>query len=298
MRMLQNDPTQTSNDAINMDNFVSMLRDSGHSEESEILRDFEMNQDPKHREKLIRKQEAHEERLRKERQRFETEFRKQEGQFEKEMKRFQKEAEDRYKEMEEYYRSKPRDHINVPKNVQAAVNAAKEQHKIDDIMVLPKLISQNVLMTSSFILFQMELFPMNKALCAFDCLIVLLQDTLGEEEVFIARTAIAHKQNVVFVRSRCDLDFNKKNESTDVVMPTQKEAKEHVKQLKETFKKQIQRMADDLNNVKIFFISANSLRALVNGNTIGFAERKFVLFEEQDFLDHLMKQSKKSRGVY
>ena len=49
--------------------------------------------------------------------------------------------------------------------------------------------------------------------------------------------------------------------------------------------------APELSNVKVFFLSAKSLRSLVLG------EVPEMCFEEQHFIDYIHEQSMKSRGV-
>lgn len=71
-----------------------------------------------------------------------------------------------------------------------------------------------------------------KALCGFDCLVIVVQSTLGKDDVTLARKALAHKQNIVFVRSQCDVDFVKMNEEHQVVMPTPNEIQNHLKNRK------------------------------------------------------------------
>jgi hypothetical protein len=67
-------------------------------------------------------------------------------------------------------------------------------------------------------------------LCGFDCLIILLQDTLGEEEVKFAQAALKYSMRVMFVRSRCDLDFHKiGEENTD---PTQEDVQDLISRRK------------------------------------------------------------------
>uniref|UniRef100_A0A914Z2H6 IRG-type G domain-containing protein n=1 Tax=Panagrolaimus superbus TaxID=310955 RepID=A0A914Z2H6_9BILA len=45
----------------------------------------------------------------------------------------------------------------------------------------------------------------DKCLCAFDCLIIFTQDTLGREEINFAIQSLRYNQPVAFVRSRCDI---------------------------------------------------------------------------------------------
>lgn len=41
-------------------------------------------------------------------------------------------------------------------------------------------------------------------MCSFDFLVILTQETLGEEEVAFVKEAKRWKQPVAFIRSRCD----------------------------------------------------------------------------------------------
>uniref|UniRef100_A0A914C2F2 IRG-type G domain-containing protein n=1 Tax=Acrobeloides nanus TaxID=290746 RepID=A0A914C2F2_9BILA len=138
-----------------------------------------------------------------------------------------------------------------------------------------------------------ENYYRQKALCAFDCLIVMVQQALGVEEIRFVRAAVENNQKVVFVRSKCDLDFCMKNESGKMLRttPSSKEIKDHINELRKSFQDQIMEHAHDLYGVKIFFVSANSLRALVR------AELSEMVFEEVEFLEYIYEQSKKARGV-
>ena len=59
-----------------------------------------------------------------------------------------------------------------------------------------------------------------------------------------------------------------------------------------TFNKELERHAVELVTIKIFFVSAKSMRALIRG------EPSDMVFEESEFLDFLYQQSKKARGVF
>uniref|UniRef100_A0A914Q2S7 IRG-type G domain-containing protein n=1 Tax=Panagrolaimus davidi TaxID=227884 RepID=A0A914Q2S7_9BILA len=121
----------------------------------------------------------------------------------------------------------------------------------------------------------------DKALCGFDCLVILVQQTLGEEEVKFAKAALDYNQKVVFVRSKCDIDFHLKDESgktsISIPSPEQNELRKHDPRF---------------CSIQIFFISAKSMRALIR------AEPSDLIFEEAQFLEYLYQQSKKARGIY
>lgn len=64
----------------------------------------------------------------------------------------------------------------------------------------------------------------DKGLCAFDCLIILTQSTLCQEDVNFATCALKYHQPVAFVRSKCDLDLINKfvEEGDDMITASQK----------------------------------------------------------------------------
>ena len=70
----------------------------------------------------------------------------------------------------------------------------------------------------------------DKALCGFDCLIVMVQQTLCQEEIEFALAALKYQQKVVFLRSKCDIDFHLKDESNDTLktVPSKDEIKKHI----------------------------------------------------------------------
>ena len=77
---------------------------------------------------------------------------------------------------------------------------------------------------------QSKEYYQEKALCGFDCLVILVQQTLCEDEVKFALAALEYHQKVVFVRSQCDLDFHRKDESgkTMKTIPSAQEVKDHI----------------------------------------------------------------------
>jgi hypothetical protein len=56
--------------------------------------------------------------------------------------------------------------------------------------------------------------------------------------------------------------------------------------------------AAELSTIKFFFVSAPSLRALVQGDKKALEDGTLQFFEEKEFLDYIFVQSKKSHGIY
>lgn len=69
----------------------------------------------------------------------------------------------------------------------------------------------------------------------------MVQQALGEEEIRFVRAAVENNQKVVFVRSKCDLDFCMKNESGTMLRtaPSSKVIKDHINERKFFNKKKI-----------------------------------------------------------
>jgi hypothetical protein len=76
-------------------------------------------------------------------------------------------------------------------------------------------------------------FCREKALCGFDCLVIVLQSTLGIDDVILAKKALAYKQNVIFVRSQCDVDFVKMNEDDELKKTELKDLFQMAKRIEE-----------------------------------------------------------------
>ena len=56
----------------------------------------------------------------------------------------------------------------------------------------------------------------DKCLCAFDCLIICTQDTLGQEEIDFAIQSLKYNQPIAFVRSRCDIVLDNAKKCGDI----------------------------------------------------------------------------------
>uniref|UniRef100_A0A914P049 IRG-type G domain-containing protein n=1 Tax=Panagrolaimus davidi TaxID=227884 RepID=A0A914P049_9BILA len=134
----------------------------------------------------------------------------------------------------------------------------------------------------------------DKALCGFDCLIVLVQQALGQEDIAFAQAALRYDQKVVFVRSKCDVDFHLRHESGNILrhIPSPEEVHQHLENLRHHFSLELERHAPELSSIECFFVSANSLRAIMRFEPVD------MLFEEKQFLEYLYQQSKSARGMY
>lgn len=72
-------------------------------------------------------------------------------------------------------------------------------------------------------------FFRENALCAFDCLVIMMQASIGEAETQFARLCKEFGQPVVFVRSKCDQSLRDKFEDGFIEEMSQKTADELVK---------------------------------------------------------------------
>uniref|UniRef100_A0A914Z280 IRG-type G domain-containing protein n=1 Tax=Panagrolaimus superbus TaxID=310955 RepID=A0A914Z280_9BILA len=131
----------------------------------------------------------------------------------------------------------------------------------------------------------------DKALCGFDCLVILVQQTLAEEEIKFALAALEYNQKVVFVRSKCDIDFHLKDESGKNLrsIPSSEEIREHINELRFRFNQELRKHATLLRGTKCFFVSSKSLRAKVRN------EIPDMNFEESEFLEYLHHESRRIR---
>lgn len=131
----------------------------------------------------------------------------------------------------------------------------------------------------------------NNGLCAFDCLIILIQNTLAMDEMEFARKALEYGQPVAFVRSRCDETLRELYE--EEVLFKQFHADHVMKHLKVAFQKEIDMKAPELRDVPLFFVSSRVLTKLVNErfNDIDYK------FGEENLLEFIILKSKYSRNI-
>uniref|UniRef100_A0AC34FIU9 IRG-type G domain-containing protein n=1 Tax=Panagrolaimus sp. ES5 TaxID=591445 RepID=A0AC34FIU9_9BILA len=108
----------------------------------------------------------------------------------------------------------------------------------------------------------------DKLLCAFDCLFICTQETLGKEEIVFALECLKYNQPFCFVRSRCDIvidnlkkQIERKNRNREEkIIIDQNAVNEKIGKMKEAYDKQIE-LANNpkLREIPCFFISALSL---------------------------------------
>uniref|UniRef100_A0A914EB50 IRG-type G domain-containing protein n=1 Tax=Acrobeloides nanus TaxID=290746 RepID=A0A914EB50_9BILA len=134
----------------------------------------------------------------------------------------------------------------------------------------------------------------DKMLHAFNCLIILVQNTLCEEEVLFAKTALNYNQPVVFVRSRCDSDLDSLEKNGEIEERTQEMVNQLISKLAQVYAKEVETRAPELKHVPCFFVSSISLRNLVSGK---FNSGNTFYYQEAKFLEYLTLQSRHGKNV-
>uniref|UniRef100_A0A914BVA3 IRG-type G domain-containing protein n=1 Tax=Acrobeloides nanus TaxID=290746 RepID=A0A914BVA3_9BILA len=137
-------------------------------------------------------------------------------------------------------------------------------------------------------------------LCAFDCLLILVQATLGQEEISYAKMAIKYHQPVAFIRSRCDMEISNlyDNDKQKCNLHANYDAncqlcyedvKNVMKKFKSNYEEIIRTRAPELTCVPIYFVSARILRELVT------ARKPKYMFEETNLLEFIRYSAINSR---
>uniref|UniRef100_A0AC34F2J5 IRG-type G domain-containing protein n=1 Tax=Panagrolaimus sp. ES5 TaxID=591445 RepID=A0AC34F2J5_9BILA len=122
----------------------------------------------------------------------------------------------------------------------------------------------------------------DKCLCAFDCLIILCEDFLSNEEIKIALQSLKFNQRVVFVRSRFDIAMANAKRSKRIAEINQHTIMDEIKKSAKSFSNELEKTGNkELKKVPIFFISSYSLRDLVQGHNPDY------IFQEKLFLDFI-----------
>uniref|UniRef100_A0AC34FYP6 IRG-type G domain-containing protein n=1 Tax=Panagrolaimus sp. ES5 TaxID=591445 RepID=A0AC34FYP6_9BILA len=130
-----------------------------------------------------------------------------------------------------------------------------------------------------------------KKLYVFDCLIILTQDCLTEEEIKFAREAISYGQPVLFARSRCDATLENMVAMDEIDEADQDAADSFVQDMYLKFSQGLHNTGHkSLENIKVFFISASVLRKIMKN-----AKTKYH-FQEREFINELKVASASSRG--
>uniref|UniRef100_A0A914CQH6 IRG-type G domain-containing protein n=1 Tax=Acrobeloides nanus TaxID=290746 RepID=A0A914CQH6_9BILA len=127
----------------------------------------------------------------------------------------------------------------------------------------------------------------DKCLYAFDCLIILIQETLAEDEIQMAKIALKYSLPVCFVRSKCDSDLYNKHQNGEIDGITRAEIDAHISSLSNFFRFQMKK-AGLPENLKCFFVSAPSLRKLM-------LNQKRESYQEIELLHFLLLEALKSR---
>jgi GTP-binding protein EngB required for normal cell division len=136
-----------------------------------------------------------------------------------------------------------------------------------------------------------ESYYEDKCLCAFDCLIIVTQDTLGKEEIDFAIKSLKYNQPIAFVRSRCDIVLDNAKKRKEIKKIDQQAIHSYISQMTNFYIEEIQRTKKpELTRVPCFFVSAYTLRDLINGEEVE------AVYHEKALLDYIKAKSQFSRN--
>uniref|UniRef100_A0A914PZJ4 IRG-type G domain-containing protein n=1 Tax=Panagrolaimus davidi TaxID=227884 RepID=A0A914PZJ4_9BILA len=137
-----------------------------------------------------------------------------------------------------------------------------------------------------------ESYYHDKCLCAFDCLIILTQDTLAQDEINFAIQSLRYNQSIAFVRSKCDIVLYNALIKGEISQIDQQAVKHYISEMSDFYVEEIQRVdKPELCRVPCFFLSAYSLRNLIRG------EKPAAVYHEKNFIDYMQAKSKWSRNI-
>uniref|UniRef100_A0A914QHJ7 IRG-type G domain-containing protein n=1 Tax=Panagrolaimus davidi TaxID=227884 RepID=A0A914QHJ7_9BILA len=131
----------------------------------------------------------------------------------------------------------------------------------------------------------------DKRICAFDTVIICIQESVCREEIDFAIQCIKYNQPIVFVRSRCDTVMDNLKKQKRITQVDQAAVDNQIQKMSEAFKREIERTKiAELRKVPCFFISAYSLRDHMNG-------KESDVYQEKLFIDFIIAESKRRRNI-
>uniref|UniRef100_A0A914EAU3 IRG-type G domain-containing protein n=1 Tax=Acrobeloides nanus TaxID=290746 RepID=A0A914EAU3_9BILA len=136
-----------------------------------------------------------------------------------------------------------------------------------------------------------DIYYAEKGLCAFDVLLIFIQNTLCAEDVKLAREAKKYGQTVCFIRSQCDIDVMNMVQYDEIAEVNQEEVSKYLAKIQDFFKKEISAKALDVSDIPIFFVSAPVMYKLFTVKPLPY------VFQEAELLSYIQKTSIESRSV-
>jgi small GTP-binding protein len=131
----------------------------------------------------------------------------------------------------------------------------------------------------------------SKKLYVFDCLIILTQDMLTQEEISLALDAIRHNQPIIFARSRCDVTLENMKKMRRIPQLNQEAADKFVDEMAIKFERELKKTGHpELAKVRTFFISSYIMRDIMDDITPDYH------FQEKEFLREVKVASSAARG--
>uniref|UniRef100_A0A914EPW5 IRG-type G domain-containing protein n=1 Tax=Acrobeloides nanus TaxID=290746 RepID=A0A914EPW5_9BILA len=132
----------------------------------------------------------------------------------------------------------------------------------------------------------------DKSLCAFDCLIICTQDTLGQEEIEFAMKALRYRQAITFVRSRCDIALDTLKKLRKIRRIDQDAVNACIKEMATAYAAEVKRTGrEELESVPCFFVNSYNLRNHINN------EENDVVYHEELLVEYMRMQSMYTRNI-
>jgi hypothetical protein len=145
-------------------------------------------------------------------------------------------------------------------------------------------------------------------LAAFDCLLILFQGSISQDEMEIAREAKACDQGICFVQTKCDNDLQAMLDDREITAINKQSALTLVEKCKHFIKYNLFALVvivsflvtsayhelvreTDLVDVPCFFVSGRRMREYVAG------EDSAYLFQEEELIRYVATKSKAFRSA-
>uniref|UniRef100_A0AC34F8F3 IRG-type G domain-containing protein n=1 Tax=Panagrolaimus sp. ES5 TaxID=591445 RepID=A0AC34F8F3_9BILA len=133
-------------------------------------------------------------------------------------------------------------------------------------------------------------YYIDNGLAAFDVLVILVQDTIGTDEIELAKFSKEHNQPVMFVRSKMDLNFRNAVENDGIYdKMNQENANKLIHKTKSHIHHQLK--SQNLSGDDIFCVSSVVMRQMRTNKKVDYH------FEEDEFFKALFMKIEVSRNI-